>query len=145
MKPVSPALQGRFLTTDNQGSPNLCHFKSPSFGLFLPKYYLLWLIQWFFVFTLLKVYSHIRYVSLRLFSSRLYFGNSDIGHMFACYHITSYLWWKVKSAVVRTSKPWAPQMPIRVFPGSPVWKTVLPKQGSWFWSLVRSHKPKGKR
>ena len=48
------------------------------------------------VLTLLNVYSHIRYVSLRLLSSRLYFANLDIKGIFACHHITNYLWWKLK-------------------------------------------------
>ena len=48
------------------------------------------------VLILLNVYSHIRYVSLRLLNSRLYFANLDIEGIFACYHITNYLWWKVK-------------------------------------------------
>ena len=48
------------------------------------------------VLTLLNVYSHIKYVSLRFLSSMLYFGDLDIKGIFACYHITNYLWWKVK-------------------------------------------------
>lgn len=44
--------------------------------------------------------SYISWVSLRLLSSRFYFGNLDIEGTFACYHLTSYLYQKVKRMII---------------------------------------------
>lgn len=88
------------------------------------------------VLTLLNVYSHIKYVSLRFLSSMLYFGNLDIEGIFVTTLTTIYggKWKECWSATPVNYEhikcPWVSSLAVQCL-GLCASKAV----GSWIWSL----------